>query len=203
MIKLFKGLEEPKKGRGEKIILLSVEASILPNRDTYFIVVGFPGNPAGKEFACNAGDPYSVPWLGRSWKRDRLPTLVFLGFPHCSDGQESTCNAGDLGSIPGLGRSPGEENSYPLQCCGLENSLDRGAWQATNPCRLHSILIWPFVSKTALTEDCKHLVPQDCFCHCSASVAATKFRKRKFLLYPFSSNLPCMTLILAEYKMGS
>ena len=31
---------------------------------------------------------------------------------------------GDLGSIPGLGRSPGEGNSYPLQCSGLENSTD-------------------------------------------------------------------------------
>ena len=140
--------------------------------------------------------------MGRSWRKDRLPTPVFLGFPHGSDGQESTWNAGDLGSIPGLGRSPGEVNSYPFQCSGLENSLDREAWEAKSPCRLHSILVWPFVSKTALTEDCKHLVPQDCFCHCSASVAATRSRKRKCLLYPFSSTLPCMTLILAEYKMG-
>ena len=31
---------------------------------------------------------------------------------------------GDLGSIPGLGRSPGEGNGYPLQCTGLENSVD-------------------------------------------------------------------------------
>ena len=38
---------------------------------------------------------------------------------------------GDLCSIPGLGRSPGEENSYPLQYSGLENSMDRGVWQAT------------------------------------------------------------------------
>ena len=29
-----------------------------------------------------------------------------------------------LGSIPRLGRSPGEENSYPLQYSGLENSMD-------------------------------------------------------------------------------
>ena len=36
-----------------------------------------------------------------------------------------------LGSIPGLGRSPGEGNSYPLWNSGLENSMDRGAWQAT------------------------------------------------------------------------
>ena len=30
---------------------------------------------------------------------------------------------GDLGSILGLGRSPGEENGYPLQYSGLENSM--------------------------------------------------------------------------------
>ena len=29
-----------------------------------------------------------------------------------------------LGSIPGLGRSPREENCYPLQYSGLENSMD-------------------------------------------------------------------------------
>ena len=33
-------------------------------------------------------------------------------------------NVGDLVSIPGLGRSPGEENDYPLQYSGLENSMD-------------------------------------------------------------------------------
>ena len=37
----------------------------------------------------------------------------------------------DLGSITGLGISPGEEIGYLLQYSGLENSMDRGAWQAT------------------------------------------------------------------------
>ena len=55
---------------------------------------------------------------------DRLPSPVFLGFPCGSAGKESTCNAGDLGVIPELGGSPGEENSYPLQYSGLENSMD-------------------------------------------------------------------------------
>ena len=41
-----------------------------------------------------------------------------------SDNKESACNARDLCSIPGLGRSPREENSYPLQYSGLENSMD-------------------------------------------------------------------------------
>ena len=70
-------------------------------------------------------------WVGKiPWRRDRLPTPVFLGFPCGSVGKESVYNAGDLGSIPGLGRSLGEENSYPLHYSGLENSMDRGAWQA-------------------------------------------------------------------------
>ena len=47
-----------------------------------------------------------------------------MGFPVSSAGRESVCNAGDLGSIPGLGRSPGEGNGYPLQCSGLEDSMD-------------------------------------------------------------------------------
>ena len=43
-------------------------------------------------------------------------------------------NAGDtrdMGSIPGSGRSPGEGNGNPFHYSGLENSMDRGACQAT------------------------------------------------------------------------
>ena len=40
-------------------------------------------------------------------------------------------NEGDLDSNPGSGKSPGEGNGHPLQYSGLENSVDRGAWQAT------------------------------------------------------------------------
>ena len=39
-------------------------------------------------------------------------------------------NAGDVGSIPGLGRSPGEGIGNPLQYSCLDNSMDKGAWQA-------------------------------------------------------------------------
>ena len=51
---------------------------------------------------------------------------------HCSDGKASACNAEDLGSLPGPGRSPGEGNGYPLQYSCLKNSMDRGAWLATD-----------------------------------------------------------------------
>ena len=40
-------------------------------------------------------------------------------------------DTGDAGSIPGLGRSPGVGKGSPLQYSCLENSVDRGAWQAT------------------------------------------------------------------------
>ena len=57
-------------------------------------------------------------------------TLYHAVFPHSSVGKESACISRDLGSIPGLGRSPGEGNGNPLQYSCLENSMDRGAWQA-------------------------------------------------------------------------
>ena len=53
---------------------------------------------------------------------------VFLGGSGC---KESTCSEGYLSSIPASGRFLGEGNGYPLQYSCLENSMDRGAWQAT------------------------------------------------------------------------
>ena len=50
----------------------------------------------------------------------------------------SPVNAGDVkdeDSIPGLGKYPGEGHDNPLQCSGLENPKDSGAWRAT----VHSV----------------------------------------------------------------
>ena len=47
--------------------------------------------------------------------------------------KESACNVGVWGLIPGLGRSRREGNNYPFQSPGLENSMDRGAWQVYSP----------------------------------------------------------------------
>ena len=65
----------------------------------------FPDSSVGKESACNAGDPGSIPRLGRS-SGEEIGYL--LGFPCGSAGKESTHNVGDLVSISGLGRSPGK-----------------------------------------------------------------------------------------------
>ena len=47
--------------------------------------------------------------------------------------KNSAISVGDPGSILGSGRSTGEENGNPLQYSCLENSMDRGAWQAISP----------------------------------------------------------------------
>ena len=58
------------------------------------------------------------------------------GFPGGTSGKvvkNLPVNAGDLrdaGSIPGSGRSPGGGHGNPLQYSGMENSMDREAWQA-------------------------------------------------------------------------
>ena len=49
-----------------------------------------------------------------------------MDFPGGSDDK-----AGDPGLVPGSGRSPGEENGCPLQYSCLENSMNKGTWQAT------------------------------------------------------------------------
>ena len=54
--------------------------------------------------------------------------VLFICFKHSC---QSACSVGDSGSILGSDRSPAEGNGYPLQYSGLENSKDRGAWQAT------------------------------------------------------------------------
>ena len=87
---------------------------------------------------CGQCVTWKIPWS--RWEQkfpavaNWLPKLrldVWIGISGGSEGKESTCNVGDLGSIPGLGRCPGEGNGYPLQYPGLENSMDRGGWQAT------------------------------------------------------------------------
>ena len=87
-------------------------------------LLSFSGSSAGTESTCNAGDPRSIPGLGRFPGEGIGYPLIFLSFPCGSAGKESACNAGDLGSIPELGRSPGAGKGYPLQYSDLENSMD-------------------------------------------------------------------------------
>ena len=56
--------------------------------------------------------------------------MVGLEFSWWLSGKEPVCNTGDMGLIPGSGRSSEEGNGYTLKYSCLENSMDRGAWQA-------------------------------------------------------------------------
>ena len=85
----------------------------------------FPDSSVGKEYVCNAGDPGSIPGLGRAAGEGH-------GYPlQCS---WASLVAQLVKNLParwetwvqslGLGRSPGEEKGCPLHYSGLENSMD-------------------------------------------------------------------------------
>ena len=60
--------------------------------------------------------------------------MNYLVLPSGSEVKESACNVGDTGdmnSVPGSGRYLGGGNGNQPQYSCLENSMDRGAWQAT------------------------------------------------------------------------
>ena len=100
--------------------------------------MGFPGSSVGKESACSAGDPDSIPGSGRSTEEGRGYHSSIL-VPCGSAGKESIGNEVDPGSIPGWEDSPGEGKGYPLQYSGLENPMDCIVYGVTkSPTRLSS-----------------------------------------------------------------
>ena len=87
-------------------------------------VNGFSDSSAGKEPACNAGKPSSIPGSERSAGEGTGYPLQYSWASLVTQlEKESTCNEGDLGLIPGLGRSLEEGKGYPLQYSGLEHSI--------------------------------------------------------------------------------
>ena len=61
-------------------------------------------------------------------------TPSIMSFPGWSVVKNPPANAGaarNSGSLPGSGRFPGVGNGNPLQYSCLENSVYRGAWEAT------------------------------------------------------------------------
>ena len=84
--------------------------------------MGLPGSLAGKESACNAGDPGSIPGLGRSPGEGTGYLLQYSpAFLVAQTVKKSVCNVEDLGLITGLGRSPGGRHGNPLQYSCLVN----------------------------------------------------------------------------------
>ena len=93
---------------------------------------GFPCSSAGKESACNAGDPGLIPGSRKiPWRKNRLPISVCMGFPGGSDSKESACNTGDLGTILGWEDPLEEHIAIHSSILAWRISMDRGAWWAT------------------------------------------------------------------------
>ena len=98
----------------------------------YTYYMGFPGSSAGKDSACNAGDPGSIPGLERSAGEGigyplqySWASLVAQTVKNQPAMQETWVQSLDWEDPLEKGRSPGEGNSYPLQYSGMENFMDR------------------------------------------------------------------------------
>ena len=93
---------------------------------------GFPGSSAGKESACNAGEPQFHSWVRRKpWKRDRLSTPVLLGF----------LVAQTVRNLPAMWEtwvwslywedSLEDGMATPSRILAWSIPIDRGAWRST------------------------------------------------------------------------
>ena len=87
-------------------------------------VHNFPSSSVGKESACNAGDPGSIPGLEDPLEKGSAPHSSVLGLPWWLSWLRIHLQCETPGFDPGMGRSPGEGNCYPPQYSGLEISMD-------------------------------------------------------------------------------
>ena len=97
-----------------------------------------PGNQSSKDL--------------KHWARKVRPSQVVLVV---KNPPANTGNIRGMGSVPGSGRSPGEWNSNPLQCSGLENPHGQRSLVGYSPWDLKE-------SDTTeqLTLSCKQALPE-------------------------------------------
>ena len=78
--------------------------------------MSFPGSSAGKESARSAGEPGSIPELGRSpGERIGYPLeYSWASLVAQMVKNQMACNVGDMSLIPGLGRSSEGGHGNPL-----------------------------------------------------------------------------------------
>ena len=85
----------------------------------------------------------------------RCHTSCFLGGSVVKNSPANAGDARDVSLIPGSGRPPGVGNGNLLQYSCLENSMDRGAWQAT----VHGVeksWTWPNMRACTRARVCTH-----------------------------------------------
>ena len=115
-----------------------------------------------------------------------------------------------MGLIPMLERSPGVANGNPLQYSRLENSMDRGAYQAT----VHGVTnCWTHLSMHTRTHTHTHThIQDDFFCKGNISFSENKgqyiYNARCFpLTFSFFPSYPSFQAIYSYrpslYSVGS
>ena len=87
------------------------------------VILVFSDSSVGKESTCTAGDPGSIPGLGRSAGEGIGYPLQYSWTSLVAQLVMNLSAVKETCSMPGLGRSPGEGKGYPLQYSGLENSM--------------------------------------------------------------------------------
>ena len=114
------------------------------NKWSYFFKSQSPNSLSIQPISQSYADLLKIPlWSHRSTTSPLTPTACQSPIiPHCRQNQASQvmlvvknppANTGrlrDTGLIPESGRSPGGGHGNPLQSSQLENTIDRGAWQA-------------------------------------------------------------------------
>ena len=94
------------------IHLFSISASLFLTWNRFICtILLLPGSSAGKESACNAGDPGLIPQVRKiPWRRDRVPTPVFR--PREFNGQRSL--AGYSPKTVGVAKSRTQLSEFPF-----------------------------------------------------------------------------------------
>ena len=95
--------------------------------------MAFPGSSAGKESACNAGDPCLITGSGRSSGEGIGYPLQYSWASLVAQMVKNLPALRDLGSTPGLGRSPGGGHGKPHQYSCLENPHGQASLAGYSP----------------------------------------------------------------------
>ena len=120
-------LENYGVGRGETCSSSSLE---LPFKEDWlndfrmqFWFLRFLDSSVGKESACNAGELCSIPGLRSAGEGIGYP-LWYIALPLWLSWKSIGLQCGRPGFNPWVGKIPWRRKGYPLQCSGLENSMN-------------------------------------------------------------------------------
>ena len=145
--------------------------------------LGFPGSSAGRELACNAGDPRSIPGLGRSPGEGIGYPLQYSWASLVAQMVKNPPAVWDLGSILGWEDPLEKGTAIHSSILAWRIPVDRGAWWA----KAHGVTkSWTWLSNFHSLTLCmvRKLGNQDCL-----KCVKSKHKDQHLLLLPRSQKL--------------